>query len=56
MCVSQIRINHYIEQLGVLHALFSELETSCVSILGDWNADTSDRNTEFGSYFARILI
>ena len=28
----------------------SELQTSCVSILGDWNADTSDRNSEFGRH------
>ena len=40
----------YNEKLGVLHDIFCELQTSCVSILGDWNADTSDRNSEFGRH------
>ena len=34
----------YLEKLGVLQAILSELDTSCVSILGDWNADISDVN------------
>ena len=32
----------YVEILGVLQSILSELDTTCVSILGDWNADISD--------------
>ena len=32
----------YVEKLGVLQSILSELDTTCVSILGDWNADISD--------------
>ena len=42
---SKANEDKYIEKLGVLHAILSELQTSCVSVLGDWNADTSDRNS-----------
>ena len=30
-----------------MQAILSELDTSCVSILGDWNADISDVNSMF---------
>ena len=40
----------YLEKLGILQAILSELDTSCVSILGDWNADISDVNSMFATH------
>ena len=40
----------YLEKLGVLQAILSELDTSCVSILGDWNADISYVNSMFATH------
>ena len=40
----------YLGKLGVLQAILSELDTSCVSILGDWNADISDVNSMFATH------
>ena len=33
-----------------MQAILSELDTSCVSILGDWNADISDVNSMFATH------
>ena len=32
----------HLEKLGVLQAILSELDTSCVSMLAGWNADICD--------------
>ena len=40
----------YLEKLGVLQAILTELDTSCVSVLGDWNADISDANSMFATH------
>ena len=40
----------YLEKLGVLQAILSELDNYCVSILGDWNADISDVNSMFATH------
>ena len=40
----------YVEKLGVLQSILSELDTTCVSILGDWNADISDDSSIFEEY------
>ena len=42
---SKANEDKYIEKIGVLHAILSELQASYVSVLGEWNADTSDRDT-----------
>ena len=49
-CVCPGNEEIYVEKLGVLQAILSELDTSCVSILGDWNADISDVNSMFATH------
>ena len=40
----------YIEKLGILQSILLELDTTCVSILGDWNGDISDYNSQFAGH------
>lgn len=40
----------YLDKLGKLKAILEELETTCVSIYGDWNADISDGTSLFGNH------
>ena len=46
----------YLEKLGVLQAILSELDTFCVSILGDWNADISDVNSMFATHLKDFVL
>ena len=46
----------YLEKLGVLHSILDELDTTCVSILGDWNGDTSDPNSQFARHFKLFCL
>ena len=39
MNVMLMKTSSYLEKLGVLHYILDELDTTCVSILGDWNGD-----------------
>ena len=44
----------YVEKLGVLQSILSELDTTCVSILGDWNADISDDSSIFAGHLRQF--
>ena len=42
------------EKLGVLQSILSELDTTCVSILGDWNAVISDDSSIFAGHLMQF--
>ena len=44
----------YVEKLGVLQSILSELDTTCVSILGDWNVDISDDSSIFAGHLRQF--
>ena len=46
----------YLEKLGVLHSILDELDTTCVSILGDWNGDISDPNSQFARHLKLFCL
>ena len=46
----------YLEKLGVLHSILDELDTTCVSILGDWNGDISDPNLQFARHLKLFCL
>ena len=48
--------NIYLEKLGVLHSILDELDTTCVSILGDWNGDISDPNSQFARHLKLFCL
>ena len=37
----------FVEKLGVLSSIMEDIEVTCVSIMGDWNADISDGDSVF---------
>ena len=39
----------FVEKLGVLSSIMEDIEVTCVSIMGDWNADISDGDSVFGT-------
>ena len=44
----------YVEKLGVLQSILSELDTTCVSILSDWNSDISDDSSIFAGHLRQF--
>ena len=46
----------YLDKLGVLHSILDELDTTCVSILGDWNGDISDPNSQFARHLKLFCL
>ena len=47
--------DEYLEKLGCLEALIEEVETSCFTILGDWNADICNLNNSlFAGHMKRF--
>ena len=51
-CMSTQSINDdvFIECLGFLAATIEELDCTCITIIGDWNADVSNDKHQFGNY------
>ena len=39
----------FVEKLGVISSIMEDIEVTCVSIMGDWNADISDGDSVFGT-------
>ena len=39
----------FVEKMGVLSSIMEDIEVTCVSIMGDWNADISDGDSVFGT-------
>ena len=50
MAAASANDDRFLEYLGILLATIEELECTCVSIIGDWNADVSNGNHQFGNY------
>ena len=52
-CMSTQSINDdaFLECLGFLAATIEELDCTCITIIGDWNADVSNDKHQFGNYF-----
>ena len=46
--------DRYMENLGILYSILSELDTTCVFILSDFNADISDSNSTFGNHLRQF--
>ena len=46
----------YLEKLGKLHTILDELDTTCVSIIGDWNGDISDPNSQFARHLKLFCL
>ena len=44
----------YVEKPDVLQSILSELDTTCVSILGDWNAAISDDSSIFAGHLRQF--
>ena len=40
----------YLDNLGIIKTIIDELDCTCISILGDWNSDISDRTSLFGNH------
>ena len=40
----------YLDNLGTIKTIIDELDCTCISILGDWNSDISDRTSLFGNH------
>ena len=40
----------YLDNLGITKTIIDELDCTCISILGDWNSDISDRTSLFGNH------
>ena len=40
----------FLECLGFLSSTIEELDCTCITIIGDWNADVSNDNHQFGNY------
>ena len=51
-CMSTQSINDdvFLECLGFLAATIEELDCTCITIIGDWNADVSNDKHQFGNY------
>ena len=46
----------FLENLGLLHSAIEELDCTCVSIFGDWNADISNDQHLFGKHVSFVMI
>ena len=53
---SSAREEEYLEKLGLLESIINQLETSCIQIYGDFNADCSNNNHLFGKLLDRFLM
>ena len=40
----------YLDNIGIIKTIIDELDCTRISILGDWNSDTSDRTSLFGNH------
>ena len=51
-CMSSQSANYdlFLECLGFLSSTIEELDCTCITIIGDWNADVSNYNHQFGNY------
>ena len=51
-CMSSQSANDdlFLECLGFLSSTIEELDCTCITIIGDWNADVSNDNHQFGNY------
>ena len=41
----------FLEHLGTLKTVLEDLNTTCISIVGDWNSDISDYESVFCKHF-----
>ena len=46
----------YVENRGVLHSILDEMDTTRVSVLGDWNADISDSQSVFAAHLNQFCV
>ena len=46
----------YLEKLGVLHSILDELDSTCLSILGDRHGDISDPNCQFARHLKLFCL
>ena len=44
----------FLENLGTINAVIEELDTTCISVLGDWNSDISDSESVFCKQFKQF--
>ena len=46
----------YMENLGVLQSILDEIDVTCMSIIGDWNADIGDSRSTFAAHLKQFCI
>ena len=45
----------FLKCLGFLSSTIEELDCTCITIIGDWNADVSNDNHQFGNYLNQFF-
>ena len=50
LTIQSINDDVFRECLGFLAATIEELDCTCITIIGDWNADVSNDKHQFGNY------
>ena len=45
----------FLENLGTIKSVLKELDTTCISVLRDWNSDISDSESVFCRHFKQIF-